>query len=144
MSQKAQVVIVGRMNVGKSTLFNRISRRVKSIILDYEGVTRDYLKEEVEWRDARFDLIDSGGIHLRKSKDVLFERIRKKVLEMIDAGDLILFMVDGTVGLLSEDKELVVLKVGQRYAKDMVPEAVVVPAEKQPEKPSEQQVEKQP
>ena len=106
MSQKAQVVIVGRMNVGKSTLFNRLSRRVKSIILDYEGVTRDYLKEEVEWRDARFDLIDSGGIHLRKSQDPLFERIRKKVLEMIEVGDLIVFMVDGTVGLLPEDKEL--------------------------------------
>ena len=50
MSSKASVVIVGRMNVGKSTLFNRISVRIKSITLDYEGVTRDYIKEEVEWK----------------------------------------------------------------------------------------------
>ncbi len=106
MSHKAQVVIVGRVNVGKSTLFNRLSSRVKSITLDYEGVTRDYLKEEVEWRDSRFDLIDSGGIHLRKSQDALFERVRKQVLQLVEEADVIVFMVDGTVGVLQEDREL--------------------------------------
>lgn len=106
MSQKAMVMIVGRVNVGKSTLFNRISRRVKSITLDFEGVTRDFIKEEVVWRDALFDLIDTGGIHLRKSQDPLFEKIRTKVLDLVEQADVIVFMVDGTVGILPEDREL--------------------------------------
>ncbi len=106
MSTIAQVVIVGRVNVGKSTLFNRLSQRVKSITLDFEGVTRDYLKEEIAWRDSRFDLIDSGGIHLRKSQDPLFERIRTQVLQLVQDADVIMFMVDGTVGVLQEDHEL--------------------------------------
>lgn len=106
MSHKAQVVIVGRMNVGKSTLFNRLSKRVRSITLDFEGVTRDYLKEEVEWRDSLFDLVDSGGIHLRKSQDPLFERVRTQVLALIQEADVVLFMVDATVGALQEDHEI--------------------------------------
>jgi len=103
---KAQVVIVGRMNVGKSTLFNRLSHRVRSITLDYEGVTRDYLKEEVSWREKVFDLIDSGGIHLRKSQDELFEQVRTQVLSLIGEADVIMFMVDAIVGPLQEDHEI--------------------------------------
>lgn len=103
---KSLVVIVGRMNVGKSTLFNRISRDVKAITLDYEGVTRDFIKEEMVWKDFRFDLIDSGGIHLRKSQDALFEEVRKKVLKLVDEADAIIFMVDGTVGVIPEDREI--------------------------------------
>ena len=106
MSAKGLVVIVGRMNVGKSTLFNRISSTVKSITLDYEGVTRDFIKEEVAWKDSLFDLIDSGGIHLRKSQDELFEKVRHKVLELVEQADVIIFMVDGTVGILPEDREI--------------------------------------
>lgn len=106
MSAKGQVVIVGRVNVGKSTLFNRISRSVKSITLDYEGVTRDFIKEEISWKHALFDLIDSGGIHLRKSQDPLFEKVRQKVLELVEMADVILFMVDGIVGALPEEKEI--------------------------------------
>ena len=115
MSSKASVVIVGRMNVGKSTLFNRISVRIKSITLDYEGVTRDYIKEEVEWKGMPFDLIDSGGIHLRKSNDPLFEKVRKKVLALVEDADVIIFMVDGTVGLIPEDREIAIYlhKVGK-------------------------------
>ncbi len=106
MSKKAKVMIVGRVNVGKSTLFNRLSRRVKSITLDYEGVTRDFLKEEVSWKDSMFDLIDTGGIHLKKTQDPLFETMRKQILELIKQADVIIFMVDGTVGILPEDREL--------------------------------------
>lgn len=103
---KSLVVIVGRMNVGKSTFFNRVSRDVKSITLDYEGVTRDFIKEEISWKDARFDLIDSGGIHLRKSQDPLFESVRQKVLKLVDEADAIIFMVDGLAGLIPEDREI--------------------------------------
>lgn len=106
MKSSGSVVIVGRMNVGKSTLFNRISRDVKSITLDYEGVTRDFIKEEVEWQDRRFDMIDSGGIHLRKSQDALFEAVRKKVLDLVEKAQVIIFMVDGTVGIVPEDREI--------------------------------------
>ena len=100
------VVIVGRMNVGKSTFFNRVSTDVKSITLDYEGVTRDCIKEDVEWKGVRFNLVDSGGIHLRKSQDPLFELVREKVLEVVEQADALIFMVDGIVGVLPEDREI--------------------------------------
>ncbi|MBA3751177.1 ribosome biogenesis GTPase Der [Candidatus Dependentiae bacterium] len=106
MKIRGSVVIVGRMNVGKSTFFNRVSTDVKSITMDYEGVTRDFIKEDTEWRGVRFNLVDSGGIHLRKSQDPLFELIRSKVLSVIESADVIIFMVDGTVGLLPEDREI--------------------------------------
>ena len=65
----ATVVIVGRTNVGKSSLFNRLATSVKSMTFDYEGVTRDFLRDTVCWKGVCFDLIDTGGISLRKSED---------------------------------------------------------------------------
>lgn len=106
MSNVGTVVIVGRVNVGKSTLFNRLSVNVKSITLDYEGVTRDFIKDRVQWRGISFDLVDSGGITLRKTQDPLFEKVRQKVLHLVETGDLILFVTDGTVGVLPEDREI--------------------------------------
>jgi GTPase len=106
MSKANTVVIVGRTNVGKSTLFNRLSVTVKSITLDYPGVTRDFLKDRIEWRDTFFDLIDSGGIHLRKTQDPLFEKIREQVLALIESADLIIFMTDGVTGVVTEDREI--------------------------------------
>jgi GTP-binding protein len=106
MAIASTVVFVGRMNVGKSTLFNRLSVNVKSITLDYEGVTRDFVKDTLVWQERSFTLIDSGGIHLRKSKDPLFEKIRQKVLQLIDESDGIVFVVDGTTGVLPEDREI--------------------------------------
>lgn len=106
MSKISTAVIVGRMNVGKSTLFNRLSTNVKSITLDYAGVTRDFIKDRVEWRGNAFDLVDSGGINLRKTQDELFEKVRQQVLTLIESSDVIIFVVDGTTGLLPEDKEI--------------------------------------
>jgi GTPase len=106
MSKVGTVVIVGRVNVGKSTLFNRLSVNVKSITLDYEGVTRDFIKDRVEWHGVAFDLIDSGGITLRKTPDPLLERVQQKVLGLIEDADLVLFVVDGTLGVLPEDREI--------------------------------------
>jgi GTPase len=106
MSKVGTVVIVGRMNVGKSTLFNRLSVNVKSITLDYEGVTRDFIKDRVQWQGSTFDLIDSGGITLRKIQDPLLEQVRQKVLGLIETADVIIFVVDATVGLLPEDREI--------------------------------------
>ncbi len=105
--QKAgTVVIVGRMNVGKSTLFNRLAENVKSITLDYAGVTRDFIKDVVGWKDYRFDLIDSGGINLRKTQDPLLKKVQESVIRLLDKADVILFVVDGAVGLVPEDREL--------------------------------------
>jgi GTPase len=107
MSKKfPKVVIVGRMNVGKSTLFNRLSSSVKSLILDYEGVTRDVLSDIVTWKDHTFELIDTGGISLKKSKDQIDEAVRQKALAMLDGASLILFVVDGKLGVVQEDKDI--------------------------------------
>jgi GTP-binding protein len=110
-----KVVIVGRMNVGKSTLFNRLSEKVKSITLDYEGVTRDFISDTVHWQDRTFQLIDTGGISLHKTADPVSEEARKRVIALLDSADLILFVCDGTVGLLTEDREIAKLlhKVGK-------------------------------
>ena len=100
------VVIIGRTNIGKSTLFNRLSVDVKSLVLDQEGVTRDFLKDIVCWQDKCFELIDTGGIHLRKTQDPLLEATRQRALGQIREADIILFMCDGKVGILPEDREL--------------------------------------
>ncbi len=100
------VVIVGRMNVGKSTLFNRLSKKVKSITLDYQGVTRDFLKDRVEWKGKTFEIIDSGGIDLKKSDDLLFVKMREKVLDLVKEADVVVFLTDGTVGVLQEDMQI--------------------------------------
>ncbi len=101
-----RVVIVGRMNVGKSTLFNRLSVNAKSMTFDYEGVTRDVIKDTVEWKDRRFELIDTGGISLRKSQDPIQEQVRQRAMRMMEEADLLLFVCDGTVGLTHEDQEI--------------------------------------
>lgn len=100
------VVIVGRTNVGKSTLFNRLSTDVKSLTLDYEGVTRDFLSDIVCWRDRSFELIDTGGISFRKTQDPILQKSRERALQLIDEADLILFVCDGTVGVQIEDREI--------------------------------------
>lgn len=106
MSSLAKVIIVGRMNVGKSTLFNRLSVDVKSLTFDYAGVTRDFIHDVVSWQGTTFELIDSGGIGLRKEPDALNERVRLLGLQLIDSADLIVFVVDAKAGLTDQDREL--------------------------------------
>jgi GTP-binding protein len=106
MKELATVVIIGRTNVGKSSLFNRLATSVKSLTYDYEGVTRDFLRDTVCWKDVCFDLIDTGGISFRKSEDLLMEQARQVALSMMENADEILFVVDGSVGLLQEDREI--------------------------------------
>ncbi len=101
-----QVVIVGRTNVGKSTLFNRLSENVKAIALDQEGVTRDFLRDTISWQGRSFELIDTGGISLRKTQDPILSQTRAVALSMIDSADIILFVVDGKSGLVTEDREI--------------------------------------
>ena len=100
------VVIVGRMNVGKSTLFNRLSVDVKSLIFDYEGVTRDFVEDVVSWQGRSFDLVDTGGVSFKKTDDAILAESRQRALAQMEAADLILFVVDGTIGLVNEDREI--------------------------------------
>lgn len=100
------MVIVGRTNVGKSTLFNRLSEKVKSIATDYEGVTRDFLKDTISWQGKSFELVDTGGISLRKTQDALLQETRDRALLCMKNADIILLVCDGTVGVVQEDLEI--------------------------------------
>lgn len=106
MSKIGNVVIVGRMNVGKSTLFNRLATSKKSLTLDYNGVTRDFIKDTVDWNNTTFNLIDTGGITFRKITDPLLQKVRAAAEAQVTEADLVLFVCDGTVGLLPEDREI--------------------------------------
>jgi GTP-binding protein len=101
-----KVVIVGRTNVGKSTLFNRLSSGVKSLTLDYEGVTRDFIEDLVCWQSICFELIDSGGISMHKAQDPLAEKVRQIGLNLVHTADLIIFVCDGKVGMVPQDREI--------------------------------------
>lgn len=106
MSKLPLVAIVGRMNVGKSTLFNRFSKSVKSITMEYAGVTRDTLKDVVSWQGRSFEMVDTGGISFRKSEDPLLEKVREKALQTLTQADVVVFVCDGVVGVVPEDREI--------------------------------------
>ena len=106
MKKQNNVVVVGRANVGKSTLFNRLSSGTKSLTMNYVGVTRDFLCEQVSWKGKTFDLIDTGGIQLTKSQDPLTEKIRLRALDVLKKADVVLFVCDGTVGVMPEDRSI--------------------------------------
>ena len=78
VSNIPKVVIVGRVNVGKSTLFNRFSDNERSIVYDKAGVTRDFIEETISWKSRVFDLIDSGGLFLGKEKDCILDSVHIK------------------------------------------------------------------
>lgn len=99
------VVIVGRPNVGKSTLFNRLVGRREAIVDDLSGVTRDRNYGEVEWNAKLFRLIDTGG-YVPESKDLFEKEIREQVRMGIDEADFILFVVDAREGLTPVDEEI--------------------------------------
>lgn len=100
-----KVLIVGRPNVGKSALFNRIIRSRKSIVHEQPGVTRDLLQAEVEWNGRRFLLIDSGGLDF-DSSDFIKVKAHEILLGMMKEVDLILFVVDSKEGVHPLDIEV--------------------------------------
>jgi GTPase len=103
-----KVVIVGRPNVGKSTLFNRISGRRRALIHDLPGMTRDRLTGIVALDDGRrFELTDTGGLEYGESPMSAFaDEIRGQATRALKDADFILFVVDGAAGLLSEDRDI--------------------------------------
>ncbi len=102
---KPIVAVVGRPNVGKSTLFNQIGKKKLSIVDDMPGVTRDRIYMDAEWLNREFTLIDTGGIELETS-DSMLSSIRSQAKIAIDEADVILFVVDGRVGLTNSDEEV--------------------------------------
>lgn len=98
-----KVVIVGRPNVGKSSLFNRLIGRREAVVADEPGVTRDLKEAEVETDTGRFKLVDTGGVW---SGDKWEKKIQEKVDRAVDEADLVLFLVDGRAELTESDYEV--------------------------------------
>ncbi|PJB13949.1 MAG: ribosome biogenesis GTPase Der [Flavobacteriales bacterium CG_4_9_14_3_um_filter_32_8] len=97
------VAVVGRPNVGKSTLFNRLTESRSAIVDEASGVTRDRHYGKVDWNGKNFTLIDTGG-YVKGSKDIFEAEIRKQVVIAIEECDLILFVVDVTSGITDLDQ----------------------------------------
>ena len=109
------VAIIGRPNVGKSTLFNRLTGQRQAIVDEYSGVTRDRHYGKVNWNGVDFSIVDTGG-YINNSDDVFEEEIRKQVLIAIEESDLIFFVVDVRVGITDLDEHMaeIIRKKGKR------------------------------
>lgn len=107
MSKKI-VAIVGRPNVGKSTLFNKLAGERIAIVDDKPGVTRDRIYAESEWLNNKFTIIDTGGIEI-ENEDIIKKQMRRQAQIAIETSDIILFIVDGKNGLVPADKEIALM-----------------------------------
>ncbi|MGH7807531.1 MAG: ribosome biogenesis GTPase Der, partial [Thermodesulfobacteriota bacterium] len=114
---KPIVAIVGRPNVGKSTLFNRIIGLQKAIVEDIPGVTRDRIYGDAEWLGTEFTIVDTGGFE-PESEDIYLSLIKSQVEVAIKEADLILFVLDGRTNVMPQDVE--VLKLLRRSEKSVI------------------------
>ncbi|WP_443663453.1 ribosome biogenesis GTPase Der [Clostridium sp.] len=117
---KPIVAIVGRPNVGKSTLFNKLAGKRISIVEDTPGVTRDRVYADADWLRHNFTIIDTGGIEV-ESQDIILAQMRRQAQIAIETADVIIFIVDGKQGLTGSDYE-----VAQMLRKSKKPIVLVV------------------
>ncbi len=115
---KPIIAIVGRPNVGKSTLFNKLIGERRSIVEDIPGVTRDRIYGETEWRGRKLSVIDTGGIE-PKTDDVILKQMRFQAQVAIESADVILFMCDVRTGLTASDRDIAVML--QKSGKPIIP-----------------------
>ena len=94
------------MNVGKSSIFNRLISSNKSLAFDYAGVTRDFISDVTSWQGTDFELVDSGGITSLKALDKITKEIQESVYKLLETADLVIFTCDGTTGVTSEDRKI--------------------------------------
>lgn len=102
---KPVIAIVGRPNVGKSTLFNKLAGERISIVEDTPGVTRDRIYYEIEWNGRAMILVDTGGIE-PKSDDIILRQMKTQAEIAVETADVIVFMVDVTTGLTAADRDI--------------------------------------
>lgn len=105
---KKTVAIVGRPNVGKSTLFNVLAGEKIAIIKDTPGVTRDRIYADCEWRNTKFRIIDTGGIE-PESEDIILKQMRRQAELAMDIADVIVFITDVKAGVTPSDKEIALM-----------------------------------
>ena len=98
-----KVMILGRANVGKSSLFNRLSKRKKALVFDESGITRDILKSRARWWGHEFLVMDSGGLPGLSAKDELSVKIQEKIDQALSEADALVVVADGKAGPLPED-----------------------------------------
>src|SRR5688572_20282106 len=105
MKRLPSVVLVGRPNVGKSTLFNRLTGTRRAIVAPIPGTTRDVIAQPAEWQGAQFELVDTGGM-FGASEDPLHELVLARGRRAIEQADLLVLVVDGREGLVPGDEEI--------------------------------------
>ena len=115
---KPVIAIVGRPNVGKSTLFNKLIGERRSIVEDTPGVTRDRIYGETEWRAKKLIVIDTGGIE-PKTDDIILKQMRFQAEVAIESADVIVFMCDVRTGLTADDRDIAVML--QKSGKPIIP-----------------------
>ena len=100
------IMLVGRTNVGKSTLFNRLAKNIKTIIFDAPGVTRDIVADIINYKNISFEMIDSGGISLLPTKDSIDAAVERQVKNQLDKCAALVFVVDGSAGVMPNDERI--------------------------------------
>ncbi|MDP7416647.1 MAG: 50S ribosome-binding GTPase, partial [Desulfobacterales bacterium] len=111
---KPIIAIVGRPNVGKSTLFNRITHTRTALVDNLPGVTRDRQYADATWDDVEFTLVDTGGF-IEKDEDDFAQQIRFQIDQAIEDADVILLVLDGKTGVSPYDKDMIdLLRSGSR------------------------------
>ena len=115
---KPVIAIVGRPNVGKSTLFNKLIGERRAIVEDCPGITRDRIYGETEWRGKNLIVIDTGGIE-PKTDNIILKKMREQAQVAIDTADVIIFMCDIRTGLLADDMDIALML--KKSGKPVVP-----------------------